>query len=938
MGGKSKKVTVGYWYMPMFHHGLGIGPIDAFLEFRAGDRTAWAGQLTDTGTISVNAPNLFGGEKDQGGIVGEMDVLFGKADQQPNAYLLSALGNQIPGWRGIATVVWKGGKYGAMNPYPQPASYKVMKIKMGWEPGECWYPEKAEIDMHYGQIAMQIGETSEGWSYKIVSNTSTDDYSAEGFDHSSWAVGSSPFASATGHPYAPAGGWPNVVGTEWPINSTLWTRRIFTLSESVDVGMTIFVDNYATVWVNGTLVLPRIGDSLNPSVEAFMHEFVIPAAVLKLGDNVIALKAEDYGTYTYAAFRVSTDGTSTMAMNPAHVLYYAATHREMGREPAAGIDEASFTAGADWFYSQGFGICTSSYPSAESAVEFSNRIQRVAACSVSRDVADGKLHLDIANGVYDLATLPVLTDDDILEWSEQPTAFDGAINSVSVKYFDPIKKQDVVTPPVQALDLVDAYGVIHQTFEYPEIPTAALALRVAKRELQSAMTPKRTFEQKVTRAAYALRPNQYMRLQCPKRAIADMVCIVGSKQTGTLKSGAIALVTSQDIYSLPQTTIVEQESGVDTTPSQTPLAIALQAAFEAPYIELARTLASTDLAVLPPEASYVMAVADDPATSINYSMFVQPAGGEYTAVEDSEWCPTALVVEGDATRTATTFTLSDGRRLGNVVIGSAALWGSEIVRVDALDTAGITLGRGCADTVAAVHAPNERIWFYDDAAASDITEYVSGETLNVKLLTNTGSQQLPISAATPISVQMQGRASLPYPPGNVQIAAAAWPATVAGEFTVAWAHRDRIAQADQLIDDSQPTLTLPQNQRYGLRFSDGASTVLVERTDIGAGTATVVLAYTGNVVMTLWTIDDIGESLQQHTHTFAYTPPSPAPAASTITATAYKRGSLTATGARNATRRFRPGKAGRAAQQDRHPRAGAPQDCSRVDVDKRSPA
>lgn len=878
MGGKSKKVTVGYWYMPMFHHGLGIGPIDAFLEFRAGDRTAWAGQLTDTGTITVNAPNLFGGEKDQGGIVGEMDVLFGKADQQPNAYLLSALGNQIPGWRGIATVVWKGGKYGAMNPYPQPASYKISKIKMGWEPGECWYPEKAAL------VYSNYNAAGRPWRYLVVVNSDTVDRSSPSFDDSGWSIGYAPFASA---PWDLPGqyGFATTPATTVPDAHKVWMRTTVSFAQApVGARFQAFVDNDCRLYINGVLAVTVGGE------HGAYYDVAIPDGLFVAGDNHIAVEGWDRhagaGNWFWFDWRI-TNALQESAMNPAHVLYYAATHPAIGREPASGIDEASFISGADWFAAQGFGICTSYDPSAESALEFSNRIQRVAACSVSRDVTDGKLHLDIANGVYDLDTLPVLTDDDILEWSEQPTAFDGAINSVSVKYFDPQKKQDVVTPPVQALDLVDAYGVIHQTFEYPEIPTAELALRVAKRELQSAMTPKRTFEQKVTRAAYALRPNQYMRLQCPRRAISDMVCIVGSKQTGTLKSGAIALVTSQDIYSLPQTTIVEQERGVDTTPSQTPVAITAQAAFEAPYIELARTLASTDLAALPPEASYMMAVADDPATSINYSMFVQPAGGEYTHADDAEWCPTALVVEGDATRTATTFTLADGRRLGNVAIGSAALWGSEIVRVDALDTTGITLGRGCADTVAAVHAPNERIWFYDDAAASDITEYVAGEMLNVKLLTNTGSQQLQISAATPISVQMQGRASLPYPPGNVQIAAVAWPDTVSGEFTMTWAHRDRIAQADQLIDDAQPTLTLPQNQRYGLRFSNGAGTVLAERTDIGAGTASVALAYTGNVVMTLWTIDDIGESLQQHTHTFAYTPPIPAPATSTITATAY---------------------------------------------------
>ncbi|MDD0928377.1 hypothetical protein LOD59_12240, partial [Xylella fastidiosa subsp. multiplex] len=82
----------------------------------------------------------------------------------------------------------------------------------------------------------------------------------------------------------------------------------------------------------------------------------------------------------------------------------------------------------------------------------------------------------------------------ILEWREHPSVFDNAVNSVSVTYFDPDQKTDITTPPVQDLALIQAYGVIHQTIDYPEIPTAPLALRIAARELRASVTPLRTFE------------------------------------------------------------------------------------------------------------------------------------------------------------------------------------------------------------------------------------------------------------------------------------------------------------------------------------------------------------------------------------------------------------------------------------------------------------
>ena len=137
--------TVGYWYEIAFHSGLGIGPIDAYLEFRGGDRTAWKGEALHSQTIRIDAENLWGGKKDQGGIVGPVDLMFGEPTQQPNARLAGIFGPQQPAWRGLATLAFAG-RYGAMSPYPQKASHKLRRIREGWDT-ECWYPGKAAIPM-----------------------------------------------------------------------------------------------------------------------------------------------------------------------------------------------------------------------------------------------------------------------------------------------------------------------------------------------------------------------------------------------------------------------------------------------------------------------------------------------------------------------------------------------------------------------------------------------------------------------------------------------------------------------------------------------------------------------------------------------------------------------------------------------------------------------
>lgn len=825
MGG-SKKTTVGYWYKALFHHGLGNGPIDALLEVRGGDRTAWKGAQTSSGTITINAPMLWGGEKDQGGIVGAMDVMLGEATQQPNSYLLANLGPQIPAWRGIASVVFKGGKYGAMNPYPQPASYKIRRIIAGWD-GACWNQEKAEICM-ISPSNVEIGAASGEWRYLIVPLGDSGDYSSPLFDDSGWNIGQIPFASASGHPYASANGFPAVMNTYWEINTKIWIRKKFIINSLNGVFsalLEVFGDNFSQAWVNGA----KLFEETNTTISKMT--ITIPWWMLVNGENLLVIHVKDdvetgYGDYSYAACKLTVHENPLIGMNPAHMLYYSRTNSDMGGEDVANIDAASLSAAADTLFAEGFGLCTTRNPGSESVEEFEGRIAKVIGGAFGRDPVDGKWYLDLARGDYVLGSLPILTDDDVIEFSETPATLDSAINSVSVKYFDSELRETITTPPVQARGLIAAFGTNHQTFDYPEIPTADLALRVAQRELRATATPLRAFELVTTRVTHSWRVNTYFRLQLPKRGIADMVCIVGQKQSGTLRSGAIRIGAVQDVYSMPAAVFVSPESGVDTSASENPMVISRQRAIELPYTEVVQILSRADLSVLPADVGFLATVADDPARSVDYTLMVDDGSG-YAQRAVASWCPTATVVEA-GTLGGTAYTLAGGVRLDQVEIGSAALWGDEIVRVVSLDisTGAVVFGRGCADTVPQPHAAGERIWFITGDAAIDQTEYVSGETISVKLLTNTGSQQIHLAAAAPMTVAFNGRQIRPYPPGKSLINGSAYPQYINGEWVATWAHRDRLTQADQLIDTTASSVGPESGTTYTLRLYGETDTLL----------------------------------------------------------------------------------------------------------------
>ena len=861
--GGSKPVDAGTWYYVAYHHGLGLGPIDAFLEFDAGPKIAWTGELTASGAITVNKPGLLGGEKDQGGLVGTLRVMFGEADQERNAYLVSVFGPQTVPWRGFATVAWEGGKYGANNPYPQRASYMIRKIKKGWDNDACWYEEKAEIPVADG---LALFADAGGWSYQVTAEEADPGNTNLAVPVSGWSTGGQ----------APFGNDQSTlpVNTAWPEWTTLWLKRTIVVPTGRSQTLRVQVENGCVVFINGVDV-GAINRSNAQIEDTPTFEFpLVGGQTYQLAIKAFDEPGHEPTSATYLSASSVLPGLT--AMNPAHILYFLRTSQDRGREPTENMADDNLRAAADQFHLEGFGLCGTRKAATVSAADYERHICEITDSSFSRSVVDGKWYIDRANGDYDLDSLPILTDDDILSFDETPTVLDNAINSVSVKYFDVLQNRVRTTPAVRALGLIATFGENHQTYDFQEIPNWDMACKVALRKLVAAITPTRGFKLATTPVTRGWRRFQYFRLQSPKRGIADMVCLVGGIEHGKLKSGGINLTAAQDTFSIQDTAYVQYEPGVDTRPDGTASPITQQRAFEAPYFQVLTSMSRAEFAALPEDVGYLVGVAADPASSRDFTMTVAPDGGEYVAVRDGPFCPTATVIE-EAYAMDTAFTLSGGARLEDVVVGSAVLWGDEICRVDAIDPAAmpptITLGRGCADTTPApFHAAGSRLFFYDDAAAGDSTEYTDGETVNVKLLTNTSSEQLDPDGATAMDVTFAQRLLRPYPPGQLRLNGDAYPAEVVGDLSVTFVPRDRVLQADQLVDAEMAGIGPEAGTTYGVELYDTgddsllysedgivATPALIPESNLAAGTRIEVYAQR----------DDL-QSFQRCTHTFTY--------------------------------------------------------------------
>lgn len=828
MGGSSKQ-TIGYWFYWAMCFGWCKGPVDALLEFRAGDKTAWQGRLTSSGRISINKPNLWGGEDNtgggSGGVVGDMDVMFGEADQAPNDYLISTFGPQQSARRGKFCTVFRGGKFGAFVANPKPVSAKVERILADWQDDMPWYPEKAIVQMA-GPSVGELGAESVGWRYLNVASGDTGDYSSPSIDDGAWAVGQTPFASEAGHPYAAAGGFPAIKNTDWPVLTKMWLRRTFVLSSATTFTLQLFVDDFATVWINGTKVLDRVGpnDGL-PSAEAFQHNIEISADLLSAGVNHISALVEDTvpagHMYSYAAFRIVAVSSPLNAMNPAHLLYDSLTHADLQGEPTGAISDDSFRFAADKLYNEGFGLCTDYDSSQETPKQFQQRICNVIGASLSQSRVDGLYYLDLIRGDYALDSLPIIGEDDIISFSQDPSVITETGNKLSAEWFDPQAKETRTTAPVFSMGNVRSAGRVipAETKKYPEIPVEGLALRIASRDLKSTAVPLSKFDLSTRATLRALRPGMNARLQMPSEGIADMVVVIGSVAHGTSTKGDMKIVAVQNVYSMPETVYVKPQDGLWSPPTTIPVASPHQLSFEAPYVELASSLSNADLSALAGDAGYLLTVATRPPAGVNYAIDTAAAGEEYADRGIGDWSPTATINEA-AGYLSEDFTLSAGELLDRVAVGSWAWWDGEIVRVDmvGVDTGTITLGRGCADTVPIKHDASSRIYFCGDWVGSDRREYVGGDLVATKLLTRTGSASMEPGDAAELQVTFADRQVRPYPPGQVRINGLADPSSIVGAITVAGVHRDRVQQADQLVDSEMAAIGPEAGTTYTARY------------------------------------------------------------------------------------------------------------------------
>lgn len=136
MGGSSKQ-TIGYKYFGGMMLAIG-NRIEKLLDINPDERgwimTPEQKKILDSGDsqVIINNPDLFGGDNQEGGMIGALKVYTGKNDQLPDEYLVNQINKDISGYPNLSYLVFSGVEYKKIIDWMPPIPTNSRSLSRGF--------------------------------------------------------------------------------------------------------------------------------------------------------------------------------------------------------------------------------------------------------------------------------------------------------------------------------------------------------------------------------------------------------------------------------------------------------------------------------------------------------------------------------------------------------------------------------------------------------------------------------------------------------------------------------------------------------------------------------------------------------------------------------------------------------------------------------------
>ena len=792
---------------------------------------------SSTFRISVNEPDLFGGEEGQGGFIGDIDLVNGHnerinnraVDLGQNDYLSQHISTaELPAYRKTAFAVVRGAELGTSS-RPPPFEFMVTREAeaINTDFNRSIIPP-SYLD-HSGEVEINL---SSGSNYP-----------------STWTIKALlPLGRNTVHYSNPFNVPPNYIvpySGSGRLNTRMWVRKVI---PAVDYARSVFLRVYQAL---GRYARPT-DYRLYVNGNGFTNNHGYRRPVLKQEANQtldIAYRLDFSGEEHLDNFMFTMQIGNTIDMNPADIIYECLTNTDFGLQiPATDIDTASFDSARVVLHRENFGL-SFLWRNQDRVDDFISNVARHINAQYFVNRATGRIELKLIRNDYTVSNLIVLNESNIISLTDfVKPAFDVLVNAISVKFFD-IEINSESSTTVQDLSLLASQsGENLVTNEYSGISQYQLANQVALRDLRELSAPLIRCKIVTTTIANNLNLGSPFVLSWPIYGVSNTVMRVTRIVFGNDRTNTVTMDCVQDIFSIYPNSTYRYAGVKAVDPAvQTPLNVENAIAFEMPYIMLYRLDTQNTLnSVLDddPNLGRLSVVAEAPNPyHLNFRLntnAVSDVNTNYIRRNNFYFNITGIITS-DVTRISTTITIRINSVINNIndLVNEIVIVNNELILVTAVNynittrVYSLTVARGMYDTNPHRHNQNDILYFafYDlDNITTDNVDYASGETVYTKLQSITGSNLLPLSNATAFSVVMNRRASRPYNANNLR---SRWRITGnSGRFRylrelfdgtqgieIQWGNRNRLTDTGDLgLSFDSGSSTPPDNLFYSLRI------------------------------------------------------------------------------------------------------------------------
>ncbi len=908
MGGSSKQ-TVGYKYFAGLQ--VVIGNCIEYMININPDNRGWIFtkpeeiDLLKTGdtSITVNKPNLFGGDKAEGGWVGIIDIHTGKPSTlRQNEYLAEQDNSLVSSFPYLSHLVFRGPSLGkgfqlvSMSGMLKDVLYWPKRTQIKDDGSEQWYKIRpsdnavvCEIDAE--RYYLETIEPNPIFNYSV---DFTFDNAYQGKTVNATNVSYYEGLQSQLNLSARISGAPierNLTAIVKIDTNQIGLMKVFlsvaTISTS-NLQVDVSTDAELISIERNTISDPSSIHHNRLMLTIYIATFAESSTTISfLSPSIFSggIYFNDLGfdsdvAYGYVSFSNYQEPSSLLSLdiNPIHKIREIITDDTAMNKPEAMINDANFKAAADRIWDEGLGVSGSfTEKSCKEAIdELLYHIE--AGIRVNRQTGLYEIVL-FRDDLLDLDNAQVFDKSNIKTFSIETANIDDVINSVNVNYYDRDNIKDS-SFSLDELGSILSNQSNAETLDFPYFMNRRNAELVGNWKLKQLSTPTR--KGSFTTGKYDARKiNRYdvVKLTWHNQNMIEVPIRIMKIGLG---DGRDNTVTLDWVEVIPYSSIVFPTINVDPpTSAVLPPQPNQSVAFEMPYFEavqrFGQTQVDTELANNP-DLGYLMVATKKPQNnSINALLFTDNGTG-YQQTSIVDYCP-VVQLDQDISYLDTSFAVKNVSSISQAEAGTLIICDQELMVYQSYDdvTRILTVKRAALDTVPKPHLQDAVFYFYDAFSAFDSEQYVLSEVIDAKVLTTTPSGVQELDDVTALSVEMDARPIRPYPPANVKINDEYYPIAIETDLIVTWVDRNRVQQTGGSVlgwTDGGVTIESGTSTMLTIKELDVDDLLIATHNIDATGTNTYTLAIssmqaeTRSIEVTAKTVRDGYECLQPYEHIF----------------------------------------------------------------------